>query len=326
MFTVQSALALPPLNGAIARDRAVVATLLYYDLFSFPLLATELERFAHGALGPGQPGGRADVCPDDLPRASEWWDSKGALWFLKGREHYTSRREALTRASVHKIERARKYAGLLQLVPGVLFIGITGSLAMHSAVPEDDIDFLIIAAPGRLWLTRALVLSALLAWGVKRPDDGRAAYPDLICANIFISADDLTIPDQNLFIAHEICQMLPLLGPETYRAFVGANQWVLDYLPQWKPAPLTVQDRPAWRALQRGFDVTFRGRPGARLERTLAERQRRRIEAKHARGHNPNVVVTPTQLRFHARDLTEYIVNTFDARWADLNHHAESAP
>lgn len=310
MFKVQTAPPLPPLNGAPPRDRAIVATLLYYDLFSFPLRADELIRYAHHHL------------PGDLPQQGEWWDSHNAFWFLKGRDHYIQRRATLTDASTEKLERAQKYARLLQLVPGVRFVGVTGSLAMSSAVPEDDIDFLIVAAKNRLWVTRALVLSALLAWGVKRPDDGRAEYPNLICANIFLSETDLHIPDENLFIAHEICQMLPLLGEPAYRSFLDANSWVKAYLPQWKPAPVEFQDRAAWRNTQRVFEVAFANGIGTRLDNELARRQLRRIESKHARGHNPNVKITPTQLRFHARDLSDYVVNTFNARWDALNLHS----
>ena len=309
MFNVQAAPILPPLNGALPRDRAIVATLLYYDIFSFPLRAEELLRYAHHHL------------PNDVPHQGEWWDSHDAFWFLKGREHYIHRRAELTNASLEKLQRARKFARLLQIVPGVRYIGVTGSLAMESAVPEDDIDFLVIAAKNRLWLTRALVLSALLAWGVKRPDDGRNEYPNLICANIFLSESDLYIPDENLFIAHEICQMLPLLGETTYHNFLSANTWVKRFLPQWKPASLEFQDRALWRNAQRTFELAFANGIGTRIDRELAQRQLKRIESKHARGHNTNVKVTPTQLRFHARDLSDYVVSTFNARWDALNLH-----
>ncbi len=301
-------LSLPSLSGAPARDCAIVATLLYYDIFSFPLRVEEMLRYAHEPL-------------NDVPPHGAWWDSRDALWFLKGRAHYIERRAQLTNASIGKLRRARKFARLLQIVPGVRFIGVTGSLAMESAVPEDDIDFLVIAQKNRLWLTRALVLSALLAWGVKRPDDGRSEYPNLICANIFLDESDLHISDQNLFIAHEICQMLPLLGEPSYRAFLNANAWVKHFLPQWKPASVEYQDRASFRNAQRVFELAFANGIGTRLDRELARRQLLRIESKHARGHNTNVKITPTQLRFHARDLSDYVVNTFNARWDALNLH-----
>lgn len=315
MFTVQSPPSLPPLNGASDRERAIVATLLYYDLFFYPLRADELVRFVHRC------GTDGNVTPDELAQRSDWWETREAFWFLRGREHLVERRVQLQAVSVEKINQARRWATRLQILPGVRFIGITGSLAMANAQPHDDIDLLVITARERLWLTRALVLSTLLAFGVKRADDDRPAHPNLICANIFLSEADLHIPDHNLFIAHEICQMLPLLGAETYTRFIQANRWVLEYLPQWRPVPADWCDRPALRRLQRAFEVGFGCRLGSWLERKAAARQLARIRIKHLRGHNTKVKVTPTQLRFHGRDLSAYIVNTFHARWQVLNTH-----
>jgi hypothetical protein len=48
MFPIQSSsLCLPPLNSADEPERAIVSTLLYYDLFAYPLRADELVRFVH---------------------------------------------------------------------------------------------------------------------------------------------------------------------------------------------------------------------------------------------------------------------------------------
>ena len=313
MFPIQSSsLCLPPLNGADEQERAIVSTLLYYDLFAYPLRADELVRFVH----------RVEAVPrlalGDIAPASAWWSSSDGYWFLRGREHLVNLRAERQRASTIKLAHARRWARSLQGVPGVRFIGVTGSLSMHSATPEDDIDLLIITARGRLWLTRALVLIALWAMRVKRADDGRPQHPNQACANIFLSEDDLTLPDHNLFIAHEICQMLPLLGPQTYPRFLDANDWVKDFLPQWESDASTWQDRRDLRWLQRAVEAAL-WPAGDALERKAMRRQLARIQGKHARGHNPDVRLSPTQLRFHPRDISQYIVGEFETRWNALN-------
>jgi hypothetical protein len=113
--------------------------------------------------------------------------------------------------------------------------------------------------------------------------------------------------------------MLPLLGEKTYRDFLKANTWVKHFLPQWNPSPVEFQDRAVLRNTQRVFELAFANGIGTRLDTELARRQLKRIESKHARGHNTNVKITPTQLRFHARDLSDYVVNTFNARWRALS-------
>jgi hypothetical protein len=309
---------LPQLNGASDQTRAIVSTLIYYDLFAFPPSSTELERFAHRSGSDGH-FGEHDVTPD-----SQWWSSREGYWFLKGHEHLIARREEMREASCRKLAKARRLARALQVIPGVRLIGVTGSLSMHSSVPEDDIDLLIITASGKLWTTRALVLGVLWGAGVKRPDDDRAIHPDQVCANIFLQEDDLKIPDHNIFIAHEICQMLPLVGPEVYYRFVQANTWVNEYLPQWHGRDEVWEDRDSLRLLRRLGELVLGGFIGRRLEASLMRRQMARIRHKHARGHNVGVKVSATQLRFHPRDLSDYVVANFEARWSSVQSKDDS--
>ncbi len=304
---------LASLAGAPDKVRAVVATLLYYDLFVFPPSSEELARFAHR----GGVDGHFD--PGELAPESEWWSCRDGYWFLKGREMLIARRAELRETSARKMKRARQWAKRLSGIPGMRFVGVTGSLSMESAVAEDDIDLLIITASGRLWLTRALVLGMLWAARVKRGDDGRSYHPDQICANIFLSEDDLHLPDHNLFIAHEICQMVPLVGRETYNRFLASNKWICEFLPQWAPANVEWEDRPIYGAIRRAGEVLLGGSAGARLEGELGRRQLLRIHGKHARGHNTGIKLSQTQLRFHPRDISQYVVDTFDERWARLN-------
>ena len=313
MFPIQSlSLRLPPLDGADEQERAIVSTLLYYDLFAYPLRADELVRFVHRDQAAPR------LAPRGLAPASEWWSSSDGYWFLRGREHLVNLRAERQRVSTAKLAHARRWARFLQCVPGVRFIGVTGSLSMHSATLEDDIDLLIITAGGRLWLARALVLTALWAMRVKRADDGQLEHPNQACANIFLSEDDLALPDHNLFIAHEICQILPLLGPQAYQRFLNANNWVRGFLPQWGPAASMWQDRRDLRWLRHTLEATLMP-VGDLLEHEAMHRQLTRIQGKHARGHNPDVKLSPTQLRFHARDISQYIVGEFEARWNALN-------
>ena len=313
MFPIESSpVCLPPLNGADEQERAIVSTLLYYDLFAYPLRANELVRFIY----------RDNAAPrltlGDITPASDWWSSSDGYWFLRGRENLVDVRVERQHFSTTKLAHAQRWVRILQCVPGVRFIGITGSLSMRNATPEDDIDLLIITARGRLWLTRAWVLMALWAMRVKRADDGQPEHPNQACANIFLSEDDLALPDHNLFIAHEICQMLPLFGPQTYHHFLDANDWARDFLPQWEAAASTWQDRRNLRWIQRVAEAALKP-AGDTLERQAMRRQLVRIQGKHSRGHNPNVKLSPTQLRFHPRDISQTIVSEFEARWNALN-------
>ena len=304
---------LPSLRGAGERERTIVATLLYYDLFGFPLRASELVRFAH------ETGAGSRFTQQGLAPESAWWSSSEGFWFLRGREALVARRRQMAQCSGFKLDKARRWALWLQWIPGIRFVGVTGSLSMESACPDDDIDLLVITASGQLWSTRALVLACLSALGVKRPDDGRTEHPDKACVNVLLTEDDLALTDHNLFIAHEICQMLPLVGQDTYGRFLDANLWVSEFLPQWQPAESRWEDRRPLHVIRRAAEVALPGRARCGLEQWMGQRQLASIRRKHARGHNHNVRLTTTQLRFHPDDVSQQVMRSFEASWQALN-------
>ena len=95
---------LPSLRGASDRERAIVATLLYYDLFGFPLWASEVVRFAH-PTGAGSRFTQQSLAPE-----SAWWSSADGFWFLSGREALVARRHQMAQCSGSKLDKARRWA------------------------------------------------------------------------------------------------------------------------------------------------------------------------------------------------------------------------
>jgi hypothetical protein len=101
-------------------------------------------------------------------------------------------------------------------------VAITGSLAMNNAESGSDLDYLVVTSPDRLWLARAMVVLLVhLA----------ALRGDRICPNYFLSENVLALPEQNIFTAHELVQMVPITGGETYTRMRQLNPWINQYLP-----------------------------------------------------------------------------------------------
>jgi hypothetical protein len=101
-------------------------------------------------------------------------------------------------------------------------VAVTGALAMNNARPGDDIDLFILAQPGRLWLCRLLLLG-LVKLAARRGH--------VLCPNFLLSTGRLRLSERNLFTAHEVVQMVPIQPSPWYRAFIEANGWVRDFLP-----------------------------------------------------------------------------------------------
>ena len=186
------------------------------------------------------------------------------FYFLRNRSSIVSTRARRTDYSQSKLKRARFYAKLLGLIPTLKLVVVSGALAMQNSTKNDDIDLAVVSSPRTVWTTR--FLCNLILYFLKR-DPQSKKVSNRACLNVFIDGSDLKIKDQNLYIAHEICQMLPLLDRQqtyshvapvnantnikrslsVYSRFMRSNSWVGKYLPNW--TPLAVNGK--WKIVNR---------------------------------------------------------------------------
>lgn len=136
--------------------------------------------------------------------------------------------------SEKKLEIAKRAAKLISKVPTVLFVGITGSLAMMNASKNSDIDLIVITKSNFLWTTRFLVYFLVLVsgFGLRKPEQKNEK--DKLCLNMWLDQTSLVWEkkDRNIYTAHEIAQIVPLVNKEsTYEWFLQSNSWILNYWP-----------------------------------------------------------------------------------------------
>lgn len=207
--------------------KAILKTLVYADIFDYPLREKEIKKYL--------------ICPKEVNcqiiREDKLIKQKQGYFYLKGREKIIAIRKKRKIYSEKKLEIAYQAANWLKLIPWIKMVGLTGALAMENVKDDDDIDFLIISAKKRLWLTRLLtVLLIELVAKRRRPDDKK--FKDKICLNMFLDEGRLTLPEneRNLFSSHEICQLKVLWQKKgVYKKFISKNRWLKKYLANWKP-------------------------------------------------------------------------------------------
>ncbi len=269
-------------------DEAILRTLLYADLFDYSLTAPEIHHYLIGT-----PADFETV--RDALEHSPWL----AIRVARANGHYTLRdRTAL--APLRDIRQgnsrclwplARRWASFIGCLPFVRMVAVTGALAMNNAQQGDDIDFLIVTAPGRVWLTRALVVILVRLARLLRVK---------LCPNYVLSRSALSERRRDLFVAHDLAQMVPLVGLAVYEEMRAANTWSTAYLPQARK-PLQAEPelvRRGWQCgLQRLGERLLGGRIGDWLEAWEYRRKSRRwarvpcapgallLDAEHVKGH-----------------------------------------
>ena len=167
---------------------AILHTVVYADLFDYPLTAQQIHRYLTGYGAP------LAIVEEHLAsdiQLSERLDSIPPFWFLAGREHLAHLRQEREAYSQILWSAARRYGQLVATLPFVRMTAVTGSLAMNNAVSaQDDMDFLIITRKGRVWLARGLVL---LVVHLAR----RLGFE--ICPNYVMAEQHLRLAEPNLF-------------------------------------------------------------------------------------------------------------------------------
>lgn len=196
------------------------ASLIYHDLFDYPLTSAELIRW--------QPGEKIEA----VGLGNILFKHKSGHFYLDGREGIVLRRLMRERSSKKKMKIAKKASLVLSLIPTVKFVGVTGALAMKNADETSDIDLLVITKKDTLWISRAMSLVLLRLFRLPVRRFGQRDEKDKLCLNIWLDETNLVWKKKNIYTAHEIAQIIPLVDKEkTFKKFINKNKWVKDYWP-----------------------------------------------------------------------------------------------
>jgi len=249
-------------------EEAILQTVLYADIFDYPLTPAEIHYFL--ILTPATREGVLSAMQN-----SPWLKARLCLTqgyvTVRGRQAIAAVRDERRRSSAELWPAARRWAKVIGALPFVKMVAVTGALAVDNAPAGDDIDYLIVTSPGRVWLARALAV------GVVRL--ARLAGVGL-CPNYVLADTALGQQRRNLFIAHDLAQMVPLVGQRVYAEMRAANRWASAFLPQaQQPLRSEPELRPAgWAAaLQQFGQRLLGGRLGDRLERWERDRKLRKF-------------------------------------------------
>lgn len=275
---------------------AILRTLLYADLFDYPLTKEEIWKWLVVKNSKFEENLSGLIKNRKI-------ETREDLYFLPGREFLVSIRNMCEQSSEPKIKIAHRVVKTFRLIPWIKLIGITGSLAVKNSEEKDDIDLFFITSQNRLWLTRGLVVIILRMQGrYRRPNK----ITNMICPNMFISEGSMEISPQNLFMAHEICQLVPIFERDnTYLKFIVANSWVENYLPN------------AYRGITPNINAEKYGKPNFSVVQRLVPRSSAiesaamRVQLWYMRKNRTTEIVSQDLIKFHPHNLEVEIMKKY---------------
>jgi hypothetical protein len=290
---------------AIGLDEQILRTLIYADIFHFPLTEREIHHFLIGAK----------AAPDDIrlvladsPLLQRHVHCVDGYFVLRGCEKDVAARQAHDRASDALLPAARQYGRLIAHLPFVRMVAITGALAMRNASHEyDDIDYLIVTKQGRVWLTRLLVVIIVRL----------AAFQKVaLCPNYVVSEAALEQTRCDLFIAHELAQMMPMAGLALYRTMREINRWSDAWLPNAGDPFYAEPDatpQGIGLVLQRTAEVILNTPIGDMIERWEYQRKLRKF-APQTQQPTSSATIDGDQAKGHFNDHGLRILEQYEER------------
>jgi hypothetical protein len=214
----------------------ILATLIYFDLFRYPLTGNEIYLFLRS---------KADQADVDLSLKYLVADQSvyqfGDYYTLQNNHMLVVRRINGNQNAADVVKDAEKMSDGLIKLPFVRGIAMSGSTSKNLA--DDHINLFIITAKNKLWIARAFIYAfnkfSLLI-----------NKQDLFLADYFIDEEQLEIKEKNVSTAVDVVSLIPLQGDMIMEQFYMANHWTRNYLPHRimrvssaKPAKLSVFKR-----------------------------------------------------------------------------------
>lgn len=296
-------------------DLAIVQTLAYADVFNFPMTAAEVHHFLIG---------HRVTCSDvqqALGHPSAWLCEYVQVGMIDDEPYYALQmaspqiflqRQQRKAISAILWQKAERYGAWLGRLPFVRMVAITGALSVQNVSnSNDDLDYILVVQSGRVWLARlfavALVRYAHL-WRVT------------LCPNYVLATEAMAQSNADLFLAHEITQMIPLVGHDLYQDMRALNGWAIEFLPNATKPFYPTTDQPAqgfWAVLKQASEWLLGGALGNRLEQWEMHRKVRKFES-HLQD-NDEVKLDAKQVKGHFMMYGQMTLSRYHARLTDLN-------
>lgn len=207
-----------------ALRHSIIRCLLYFDIFNYPLKTEEILNFLErrSTLAEVQESLDALIKGNYLFQFNEFYS-------IQNNKDNVVRRVRGNEMAEKMMPLARQKANLIGGFPFVKSVLVSGSLSKGYMDAESDIDFFVVTEPGRLWISRMLLV-------IYKRIFLKNSHKHF-CVNYFISEEKLEIEEKNIFTATELATVLPQFNQNVYASLLKSNTWIKHFFPNFTPRP-----------------------------------------------------------------------------------------
>lgn len=304
--------------------KAIVRAIVFFDLLDYPLTLGEIWKYS--LILPGENLPETDLSEmleimeaDSIGKIIE---RKNGFYFLRGRSGLAAARMKGQVSAQDKYKIAIKTAHYLKFIPGIKLVAVCNSLAMGNVREASDIDFFIITAKDRIWLTRLLVTVMTQILGMRRY---KGKVNNRVCLSFYITENNLDLEKVTLpvdpYFYYWLASLDPILDNRCFDGFIGANAWLKRYLPNFFPKMPNTSRRTEnsfWSGLINKMNsfwfYSFLGVWLENLARFIQLKKMSKNKNSLAKADDTRVIISETMLKFHETDRRREFLEKWESK------------
>lgn len=276
------------------------ATLLYFDLFDYPLTEEELFRFMPEKMS----------FPEfmALLRGSGLRPSNGYFHLRENGDLAAIRLDREKRAG-WMLAASAVVGRLIRLCPFVRGVFLSGSLSKGVNDGSADIDLFIVSSEHRLWICRSILTLFKKSFLLNSKK--------FLCPNYFVTEKHLEIPERNVFTATELITLRVLYNTPMLKKLIEANRsWILAFYPNFE---MKYGKRSGHRSLvQRALELPMNDGYTEKLDYKLMEFYRKSWKHRYPEYTDEQrdflFRTTPYASKVHPNDYQTRILREYERR------------
>ena len=306
-------------------EQIILATLIYYDVLKRPLTAWEVFKYLVRKRSDSDSNNDINFnvilkTLEDSPKLLKLVSQKNGFYFLKNRKYLIRQRIERQKQAERKWKKLKKISRLLEIIPFIRMVMISGSLALNNSKQNSDIDLLVVAKKDRIWSSRAA--TAFLTYVCRQYRHGQY-IKNRLCLNHFITDFSLRIPCFSLYNAQTYAHLVPLwqTNKSISNSFYRENNWLKDYLYFHSEDQYLKRVRPSaiLRMIKQIAEFVLSKDLGNFLENYLRKIQKGWFENDPLR-YEPGgrIIFNDNQLEFHNNSPEKRIIKEYNRKMRRL--------
>jgi hypothetical protein len=309
-------------NNYTALEKAIIATLCYFDTFDYPLTLVEIWKWLFFENN-GKKCSLADVMDviEKSPNVSEKVASEDGFYFLQGRNIIVKTRKQRYQIAEGKMKKAIRVAKALRYIPFVNMVAVCNNLAYSNASNLSDIDVFVILKRNRLWQTRFFVSVVTHLMRMRRH---HGLVSNRVCLSFYITDEHLNLGQLMIspldpYFIYWFGHLVPIYDHEkNFNKLVSANNWINGYLPNLiiNQPVLRRSVKNTWWSLKikKIMETILGGAFGNSAESVLKKFQKKKMISNKASKlweKSTAVIIEDDILKFHENDRRKLYAEQF---------------